>query len=251
MHKFFANSLFIGKKLENLPHCHSTNQIAGEMLNHDRPPEGTVVITDNQTAGKGQRGAQWESAAGQNLTFSILFYPHFLLIKHQFYLNMIISLGVARALQHELGGKVKIKWPNDILVSDKKICGILIENSLKGSKIEYSITGIGLNVNQKEFAYEKATSLSDLTLTDYDLNDVFNKVIRGIEQYYLMLKAGDLDKIRSDYLDNLYWLNERHVFDAQGIFSGQIVDVDETGKLLVETNHQVNAYDIKEIVFVE
>ncbi len=251
MHKFFANSLFIGKKLQYLPHCHSTNKVAAELLTKSNPPEGMVVLTENQTAGKGQRGNHWESEPGKNLTFSIILYPNLLLIKDQFYLNMIISLGVADALKTELGIDVKVKWPNDILVNDKKISGILIENALRSTAIEHAIVGIGLNVNQTMFPVEKATSMAELTLMNYDLNNVFNQVIQSIEKYYLLIRSGDLKRIKQAYLSNLYWINEVHLFESDGVFSGQIVDIDDGGKLVVESNQQRDAYDIKEISFLK
>lgn len=251
MHKFFANSLFLAKKLEILPHCHSTNKVAADLLNKERPPEGTVILTEDQTAGKGQRGNQWESEPYKNLTFSIIFYPHFLLIRDQFYLNMIISLGISEALKPELGNEVKVKWPNDIYVNDYKICGILIENAIKGSMMEHSIIGIGLNVNQTLFSVDKATSMSELTLMNYDLNDVFNRVIQSIEKYYLLLRNGDLDKIKKAYLNNLYWINEVHLFESNGVFSGQIVNVDEVGRLVIESNQKRDTYDIKEVTFIK
>ena len=250
MHKFFANSLFLGKKLEILPHCHSTNNVAVEMLGAGTQPEGTVVITENQMAGKGQRGNSWESEPHKNLTFSVILNPHFLAIKDQFYLNMITSLGILEALQTELN-EVTIKWPNDIYVQDKKICGILIENLLKGGLIEHSIVGIGLNVNQISFIDAKATSMAELTLQSYDLNDIFNRVIQSIEKYYLQMRNGNLSGIRKSYLSNLYWLNEVHLFEADTVFSGEIVDVDENGRLVVESNSYKTAYDIKEITFLE
>lgn len=251
MHKFFANSLFVGKKLEILPHCHSTNKVAVEMLTHEKLPEGTIILTENQTSGKGQRGNQWESEPHQNLTFSVIFYPGFLFIKDQFYLNMIASLAVADALKTFFAKDVKVKWPNDVYVNDKKICGILIENTLKGTVIEHSVIGIGLNVNQSEFTVEKATSMADLTLMNYDLNDVFNRVIQSIEKYYLLLRQGDLKSIRLIYLENLYWMKETHLFESNAVFSGQIVDIDEVGRLVVESGSHTNVYDFKEIKFLK
>ncbi len=251
MNKFFANSLFVGKKLEILPHCHSTNRVAVKMVTHAKPPEGTIVLTENQTSGKGQRGNQWESESSQNLTFSIIFYPGFLFIKDQFYLNMIASLAVVDALKIFIANRIKVKWPNDVYVNDKKICGILIENTLKGTVIEHSVVGIGLNVNQSEFSIEKATSMADLTLISYDLNDVFNQVILSIEKYYLLLRQGGLKSIRQVYLENLYWMNEMHLFESNEIFSGQIVDIDEVGRLIVESGSERGAYGYKEIKFLK
>ena len=250
MHKFFANSLFIGKKLEILPHCHSTNNVALEMLNQAPQPEGTVVITENQTSGKGQRGNHWESEPYKNLTFSIILNPNFLAPADQFYLNMVASLGVSDALKSELTG-VSIKWPNDIYARNKKISGILIENSLKGGVIENAVIGIGINVNQTDYREAKATSMAEITLQSYDLNDIFNRVIKSIEKYYLLMRQGSFARIREAYLSNLYWLNEVHLFQADTVFSGEIVDVDERGRLVIQSNAYRTAYDIKEIVFLE
>ena len=151
----------------------------------------------------------------------------------------------------ELGTKVKVKWPNDIYVGDRKICGILIENSIRGNLIENTVVGIGFNVNQVEFEVDKATSLAELTLEDYDLMNVLESIIRSVEKYYLKLRSGKFDEIRKEYLSNLYWLNETHLFGADRVFSGQIVDIDAFGRLVIESNNERSTYDIKEIAFIE
>lgn len=110
----------------------------------------TVWAAEFQTAGRGQRGNSWESAVGENLTFSILLKPHKFLSTRQFELSEVVALGVVNYLASK-GIDAKIKWPNDIYVGDKKICGILIENVLSGDTLSVCIAGIGLNLNQRVF----------------------------------------------------------------------------------------------------
>ena len=144
-----------------------------------------------------------------------------------------------------------MKWPNDIYVGDNKICGILIENSLKGTSIEHTTVGVGLNVNQELFSSDKATSMKEISLIKYDLAEVLDQVLQSIEKNYLKLRSGDLKGIQQEYLENLYWINETHLFDSNGIFSGVIVGVDEKGSLIVTSNGESSTYDIKEIRFIE
>ena len=150
----------MGHSLVFMPECHSTNDEASRLIQNSNVLEGTVVITGNQTAGRGQRGNAWFSEPGKNLTFSILIKPSFLSVKNQFYLNIAFSLGLFDYLKEVLKTEVKIKWPNDILVNGKKICGILIENHLQAQHIQHSIVGIGLNVNQHHHLLATATSMN-------------------------------------------------------------------------------------------
>ena len=251
MHKIFANSLFIGKKIEILPHCHSTNKIAGQMLGSGEAPEGTIILTHNQTAGKGQRGNSWESEPGKNLTFSLVLNPRFLSVRDQFFLNIITSLAVAETLERELGPWVKVKWPNDIYAKDQKICGILIENGLRGSTIESSVVGIGLNVNQTSFETGKATSMSEMTLKEYDLELLLEELVYSLERQYIRLRKGELKQLKREYHDKLYWMNEVHLFESEEVFSGQITGVDAQGKLVIQIAGQDSSFDIKEIRFIK
>ena len=158
MHKFFAKTQFLGKKVVFLPECHSTNEEAQSLLN-DQLIEGTTIITTNQKKGKGQRGNVWESEPGQNATFSTILKPKFISPANQFLLHLISSLAIHDALFPILGKKMKIKWPNDIYYNDFKICGVLIENTIRGNRIEYAIIGIGININQTNFEHPNISSL--------------------------------------------------------------------------------------------
>ena len=120
MYKIPANTLFTGKNLVFVPDCPSTNTLALEISQQSPVKEGTVVITDQQTAGKGQRGNTWEAEPRQNLTFSLILKPTFLAVNKQFYLNIVICLALKDYLRQKTSGPVHIKWPNDILVHQKK-----------------------------------------------------------------------------------------------------------------------------------
>ncbi|MBA4054496.1 MAG: biotin--[acetyl-CoA-carboxylase] ligase, partial [Marivirga sp.] len=209
MYKIPASTLFLGKNLVFMPECHSTNTFALELCQQAPPPaDGTVVITANQTAGRGQRGNSWFVEPGKNLTFSIILRTHFLAIKDQFYLNIFISLAVYDYLIHKQCPQPRIKWPNDIYTGDKKICGILIENQVLGNKLTNTIIGIGLNINQNRFEMDKATSLSQVWNTEFALQDELDTLLGIIEARYFLLKQNDFTELMSNYLDAMYWLNE-------------------------------------------
>ena len=132
-----AKTLFIGKNIINLSECHSTNDYFSSLLKEKKQPEGTLIITENQTRGKGQRGNVWAVEPGKNLTFSINLYPRMLPARYQFFLNMVISLGITESL-NELFSKLTflIKWPNDIYVNGCKTGGILLENFVNNNFIK-------------------------------------------------------------------------------------------------------------------
>lgn len=251
MYKIPANTLFTGQKLIYVPECHSTNSLLSEFNDKSELPEGTTVITSHQTAGRGQRGNRWESAPGQNLTFSILLKPRKLLAKDQFQLNMAISLAVSKALQEGLALPVRLKWPNDIFVGEKKIGGILIENQLRGNYLFSSVIGIGVNVNQSDFAFSGASSLANFSGHPWDLNETFQRLLEYIELEYLDLLNDHISTLKTRYLSSLYKFNESHQFkSSEGAFMGTISDVDEDGRLCVTCNGKTNKFFFKEIQFI-
>ncbi|MCB0573965.1 MAG: biotin--[acetyl-CoA-carboxylase] ligase, partial [Saprospiraceae bacterium] len=173
-----ANTLFIGKVYHRFDQLPSTNDHAAELIAKSTPPEGTVIRAASQTAGRGQFGSRWESAAGKNLTLSVILYPDWLEAGAQFHLSMATALALHDTVYsivqnlpdesllkagepstvyrlpstvHRPPSTVKIKWPNDLYLGDRKAAGILIQNSLSGAHLQSSILGIGLNVNQPEF----------------------------------------------------------------------------------------------------
>ncbi|MCZ6900524.1 MAG: biotin--[acetyl-CoA-carboxylase] ligase, partial [Bacteroidetes bacterium] len=139
MYKILAKTLFVGRKLHYLPSCHSTNDIASELLAQKKATEGTLIITDDQIAGRGQRGNAWESVPYQNVTLSVVLLPNFLHPKDQFLMTMMISVALIDLLCAFLPDGLRIKWPNDIYYYDRKIAGILIESAIQQEDIESTI----------------------------------------------------------------------------------------------------------------
>ncbi len=252
MYKIPASTLFLGKNLLFMPECHSTNSLALDLCQQSCPAEGTLVITDRQTSGRGQRGNSWEAEPEMNLTFSLILKPTFLAIKDQFMLSMAISLAVRDYLADLLKQSVGIKWPNDILVNEFKICGILIENQLAAGLLNYSVVGIGLNVNQQNFASPSATSISLLQGSATDLQTVLDGLTSALEARYIQLRQNKQAQLRDEYLANLYRRHKLSTFLAGGEpFSGEILGVDEHGRLQVLTGGAVKAFDTKEIAFAD
>ena len=147
-----SQTLFVGRNVIRLDTVNSTNTYATNQLAKSRLPEGTAIVAAEQTQGRGYSGNQWKSEKGMNLLLSVVLYPVFLAPRQHFFLNQVASLAIAETLQAYLPVKdVKIKWPNDVFIGDKKAAGILIENSVKGNIIQHAVPGMGINVNQTEF----------------------------------------------------------------------------------------------------
>ena len=253
MYKIYPKTLFLGQKIQYLPSCQSTNDEAAALIAQTDLIEGTVVITDNQTAGRGQRGNQWEAKAGQNLTVSLILKPTFLSANEQFWLNIAISLGIYDVLQPLLGDALRIKWPNDIYIDNQKLGGILIENTLYGYGIAWSIVGMGLNVNQTEFSYSTATSLQQQAPlpNSYDVPGLLSRLCETLEQRYLQLRSGQRDTLKVNYLQILYRYQEEHLFESEGqYFRGVIIGVDDTGRLAIAQGSQVRYFGFKEVAFL-
>lgn len=170
-------------------------------------PGGTVIYTPSQTAGRGQKGNSWESEDGKNLTFSMLLKRPPVKARDQFYLSEAAALAVVEALTAEAGDGFAVKWPNDVYWQDKKICGMLLENSLDGCDIATCIVGIGLNVNQERFLSDapNPVSLINITGREHDLEALLKRVCARIEQ---LVDSLDDDNARADlhqrYMAALY-----------------------------------------------
>ncbi|MEZ4885518.1 MAG: biotin--[acetyl-CoA-carboxylase] ligase [Chitinophagales bacterium] len=256
------NTLFIGKVLIHLDKIDSTNKYATQLLKNEQVREGTIISTAYQLEGKGQRGNTWLSDEGQNITLSIVLYPNFLMAYQQFLLSQSVALGVQSFATEILGEGVCVKWPNDIYYRDRKITGILIENSLSGKNIASSIVGIGINVNQIHFpsSLQSATSFHQITGRHYDLLQLIQQLAQHIEARYLQLRAMRFDEIRHDYLTKLYRFEEWHSFEdvlTNQLFVGKIVAVQKDGKLVVEVKQKVanaenkrRVFDLKEVRFI-
>ena len=243
-------TLFTGQQLLWLPACASTNSEAQALIGQNRASEGCTVITDFQTAGRGQRGNQWEGAAAENLLLSVVWQPTFLAATEQFRLSQAVALGVHDWAAALLGPdpKLKLKWPNDLYYGDQKLGGILIENTLSGAKIQYSIAGIGMNVNQLGFVVPTATSFAQVTGRAYDRATLAARLLECLERRYLQLRAGQVGALRHAYLQVLYRYQETHAFVVDGrTVSGQIVGVEDDGRLAVAIGGELRRFGMQEI----
>ena len=225
-----------------------------KLLQQKNPlPEGSMVMTEFQTSGRGQAGNSWYSGKGKNLLFSFLLYPRFIQAKDQFIISRIVSLAIIRVLQ-QYTENITIKWPNDIYWNDKKIAGILIENSLMGQHIEYTIVGIGLNVNEDDFPTHLPNPVSVKQIT----GDVFDReiLLLLLRYEFLMLyqsvESGEVAPIEREYMRHLYRKDGPHWFtDAEGRFKATIKTVLPSGHLVLATypDKEERTFAFKEVSF--
>lgn len=231
----------------------STNSYASKLLKEERPEEGTIIITEEQLAGKGQGANAWESEKGKNLTFSLILYPEFLEASQQFMISKVIALGLQKYLAFRTR-HISIKWPNDIYYTDKKIAGILIENSIMGSKLNYSIVGIGININQTEFKSDAPNpiSLKQILGSDSYLEDELVELKYHVAKYYNKLKTKHFKEIDKEYLLNLYKYKVWQDYKTQDLlFRGKITGVNEFGHLqLLTPEDELKEFNFKEVEFV-
>jgi BirA family biotin operon repressor/biotin-[acetyl-CoA-carboxylase] ligase len=211
----------------------------------------TVVYAENQTDGKGQMGSKWQSNKSDNLTFSVFFNSSFLCLKNHFYLNCAVSMSVFYVLQKLMVPQLSVKWPNDILSGNKKMAGILIENSLKSSLETHSIIGIGLNVNQMEFnPLFKATSLKAVLGQYYNLEEVLFLLVSELKKQFRLLQEERFEELHDAYKERLFRKNKPSTFkNAEGeMFSGFIKNVTSTGELQVLVEDAIlKEFKLKEI----
>ena len=248
-------TLFIGKNTLFLLEVESTNTYAMNLLRNVNAIEGTVVHTDRQTRGRGQRGASWNSDAASNITASIILKPSFLSIENSFYLSKISALAVYDVLAEILAESqydIKIKWPNDILVNKRKIAGILIENNFNHLSIQHSVIGVGLNVNQRVFEglENTVTSLQLLTGRHFERNEVLEKLCIHLEKWYLKLKELKCALIDEHYMQHLFGLNQPMQFadTSEKAFEGTIKDITREGKLSVEmADGRLVDFEVKQV----
>lgn len=237
-----------------LPETESTNTYALQLLSLQRPENGCVIITDHQTKGKGQDTNSWESEKGKNLTFSIILYPDFT-ADQQFIFNKAISIGIYDFLKAELPEHIiTIKWPNDIYIGDKKACGILIQNSIIGNKLDYVVVGIGLNVNQTNFRSNapNPVSLQMITGIKYDPDIVLEKLLNCIFSRYSQVNPKNKQIIENEYHKALYRLLEWHEYliNNNNVIA-MITGTNDYGQLLLETKSgEVLVCDLKEVKFI-
>ncbi len=249
------NSRIIGTTIQHLSETESTNSFAVQLLTGNRPAEGSIISTGFQTQGRGTDTNSWESEAGKNLTFSIILYPGFLPADRQFALNQAIALGITEFVKQKIRKlDVKVKWPNDIYIGDKKVCGVLIQNSILVNTFDYSVVGIGLNVNQTAFQSPapNPVSLRMLSGLDYNLPELLIELSDLIDSRYHQLKSGSYDELNSDYLDSLYRISRWHQYLISGSeYKARITGITVYGQLILE-NETGRKWicDLKEVKFI-
>jgi BirA family biotin operon repressor/biotin-[acetyl-CoA-carboxylase] ligase len=227
----------------------------------DRPgaavEEFTVVTTDRQTAGRGQRGTAWEAEPGKNLTFSFVCYPRFIDAPHAFVLSELLALAIKETLDDYADG-FSIKWANDIYHRQDKICGTLIENVLEGTRVARSICGIGLNINQELFLSDAPNpiSLRQITGDTHEPAHIMADVMARFEAGYARLQteglAAEAPQVASRYAAALFRRDGFHPFaDANGTFRARIREVKPDGCLVLEDETgTLRSYYFKEVRFL-
>ena len=227
-------------------HIDETDSTNRWLKNHG---EGTMVVaTDYQTAGKGCGSNAWESERGKNLTFSMLIHPDGIAAREQFHITEVVSVALCRTLQPYIYNKVEIKWPNDIYVGDRKLCGIPIENRLQGNVIVDCIIGIGLNVNQRVFLSDapNPVSMYQLTGQETDREALLADFLQTFDQEWQNKTNG------SEYRELLYRKGKDGLYeDKTGRFVARLADVLPDGRLLlVDEAGKERTYAFKEVSFI-
>ncbi len=232
----------------------STNRYLRHICSTEAIEDYTVVTANYQTKGRGQMGTVWNSEASKNLIVSVFKDVSFLNLEHRFFISIVTSLAILKALRRFSIPKLSVKWPNDILSEEQKICGILIENVIKQNSFNASIIGIGLNVNQTEFDdLPKASSLKSITGKVFNLDEVLHEVVSNLKSYFSMLQAGEYDILKAEYETYLFRKNKPSTFrDVEGnMFSGFIKNISNSGNLQVLLEDDVlKEFDLKEITLL-
>lgn len=215
---------------------------------------GDVIWAEQQTAGRGQRGHKWDSATGDNLTFSTVLAPTFLPVDEQFLLSEVVALALTETFARH-GIEAKIKWTNDIYAEDRKIVGVLIEHMLSSERFERTIVGTGINVNQTEFdpLLPNPVSMRQLTGMRYDREAVLEVYLDCLTHYYDMLHSGDKQTIQQLYRERMYHIDEEHTYALPSgeRFRATIRGVRPSGELRLEhADGTIREYAFKEVEFV-
>lgn len=215
----------------------STNEEARKLA-MEGYPHGTLVVADSQTGGKGRRGRSWHTPKGSSIAMSLILKPE-LEAEHASMLTLVQAMAVAEAIEENCGLKARIKWPNDILVNEKKVCGILTEMNMEGTKISSIIVGTGINVNQDSFPEdisEIATSLKRESGKVQSRENLIECICRLFEKYFEMfMESKDLTGILEEYNSRLISKGRMvKVLDPKEEFVGEALGINASGELLVK-----------------
>jgi BirA family biotin operon repressor/biotin-[acetyl-CoA-carboxylase] ligase len=222
---------FIGQNVIYYSRVTSTNDIARQQA-LAKAPEGTTVIAEYQTTGRGRLRRVWVSPRG-NIAATIILYPD---IKNLHYLTILAALAVLHSIEKTTRLKGQLKWPNDVLIKNKKVCGILLESQAASDSVDYAIIGIGINVNMKLSDYPEiasiATSLADETGEEVSRLVLLRNLFTEMEKLYLRLQAGE--SLLAEWRDNLVTLGKNiHVRSGDDVFEGIAESVADDGSLML------------------
>ena len=243
-----------------LKNIDSTSTELRRRMSAEELPHGYCISADFQTAGHGQATNHWESEDGKNLLFSLLLRPSVIPASEQFVITEIVTLAIINALQDYIRQRITIKWPNDIYVGDKKLCGILIENALCGPTIDTCIVGIGININQELFTSNAPNpiSLKQLNGRDNDREEIFEEIYQNILRYYDYLadnwQNNDIKQsLHYEYMNNLYRRVGYHNYSTpEGEkFSAEIEEIGPQGHLTLRLQSgELRIFAFKEVIFI-
>lgn len=229
----------------------STNNYLKKIILNEGINDYTVVTAKFQTQGKGQLGTEWESEHSKNLICSVYKKNINIKVQDQFVVSALVSLALIKTLRKVNLSNMHIKWPNDIMSDNKKICGILIENIVKENYIKDTVIGIGLNVNQTIFNnLPNAASIKNLIGTTCSIDEILKDLVKNIKYCFNELDKSSINSIFEKYEDALFRINKPSTFkNSKGeVFSGYIKGVSRSGKLSVMLeDNLVESYDLKEI----
>ncbi len=244
----------IGHRIIRLTQTDSTNREAWRLIEKENPSAGTIIVASYQNQGKGQGGNKWESERGENLLFSLIIEPRTIPVVKQFLINISVSLAICEAVSSLISDRtVLIKWPNDIYVENKKLAGILIENSIMADMITHCVIGIGINVNQTLFFSDapNPVSLAQLSGEAFDLKVCLSCACIALEKWFTCLFDGEFAKIRELYHLTLLGFGTPRYFKAnEEVFEGTITGVSEYGQLIIKHHDRIRQFDMKEVSFL-
>jgi len=246
--------------LIKLDAINSTNEYLKDNIQKNHSKETQVAYTFNQTKGKGQRGKVWTSEPDKNIALSVIFYPKNINVKDQFVLSMQFSLFILNTLKSLDIPNLKIKWPNDIMSGNSKICGILNETKVKGSFIESFIIGFGININQVNF-YDlpNASSLKLIKNIDYDLQGIVSLIFQNLKKHDYLTNAlkefsdNEFQKLNHQYHLNLYKKGEfvQFINNEKEFFCAKILEVNKKGVIKVQKEDKtIKVYNFQEIKMI-
>ena len=240
----------IGTQKFILSDVDSTNNFAAKLINDGLGVHGSVIMAENQTNGRGQQGALWQSNSKLNLLVSLILSSTELSKVNPIYINWYVSVCIIEFLKSKKIS-AQVKWPNDIIVDSLKISGILIENKFAGSNLKSSVVGVGINVSQLKFNGLSATSMKLQTGENYSIDVLLDDFIFHLKTNEHFIYLGQNNELKERFLSCLFGLNEELIFSSKSkSFRGKIVGVDDAGRLLVDSNGDVLCFQNKEVQFL-